>query len=322
MSFSKIVKEEIIKKNIFKVEQKAFLQGMFLSMGSLIISKGNLYFVVSNENEAITEFLKQNLESYFSGVKTTIVKVVKNFKQKERFELSVDDEADNDKILRELGIIQEINGEVEISDLCDESYMQTTEKMTAFLAGMFLGTGTVSIPSENTEKRSYGYHFEIVLNSKGQADIVSEIMSHFDILPKQVCRNEQYVVYLKNSEAICDALSLFGASKSFLDIMNQKVGRDLNNNTNRQMNCYSANIDKTMNASVKQMKAIEIIQKTIGIENLPEALAETALARISNPEASLKDLLNALDNKISKGALAQRFNKIIEIANGLGEENE
>ena len=100
--------------------------------------------------------------------------------------------------------------------------------------------------------------------------------------------------------------------------MSQKVTRDVNNNTNRQVNCIAANIGKAVNAAVKQMKAIEVIQNTIGIENLPETLSEAALARIANPEGSLKELLMALDNKISKGALAQRFDKIIKLAEELG----
>ena len=322
MSFSQIVKEEIIKKNIFKNEKKALLQGLFLSAGSLIISKSKLYFVVSNENELVINFLKQNLESCFENIKTTIVKVVKNFKQKERFEISVDGESDNDLILKNLGIISELDGNIEINELLDKSYLDSTSKMTAFLAGVFLGTGKISIPTEKDDKRRYGYHFEFVFNSKSQSDMVAEILSNFDIFPKQILRSEQYVVYLKNSEIICDTLSLFGASKSLLDIMNQKVNRDMNNITNRQINCFSANVDKTMNAAVKQMMAIEIIQNTIGIENLPDILAEAALARLSNPEASLKDLLTTLDNKISKGALAQRFNRIIEIAENLGEDDE
>ena len=159
------------------------------------------------------------------------------------------------------------------------------------------------------------------MSSKEQVDLIAEILSNFDIFPKIVERNELYVLYLKNSELICDTLQLFGASKSLLDLMNQKVTRDVNNNANRQVNCISANIDKAVNAALKQMRAIEVVQNTIGIENLPETLAEAALARLANPEGSLKELLMALDNKISKGALAQRFDKIIKLAEELGEND-
>ena len=54
--------------------------------------------------------------------------------------------------------------------------------------------------------------------------------------------------------------------KTVLDLMNKKVDRDMSNLMNRQINCISANLDKTVNASLKQMKAIEVIQNTIGLQ--------------------------------------------------------
>lgn len=322
MSFSKSVKDEIIKKNVHKTEARAIVQGMILSAGSLVISSGRLSFFVSNDSENVILYLKQKLVELFGNIDIDVVQIVKNFKNKERFELSVQEDY-NELILKEIGIIAfDKDGEMLFSDVCDRSFMTDAKKMQAFLTGVFLGSGSVSVPTETTEKRKYGYHFEIVMSSKEQVDIIAEILSNFDIFPKIVERNELYVLYLKNSELICDTLQLFGASKSLLDLMNQKVRRDVNNNANRQVNCISANIDKAVNAAIKQMKAIEIIQNTIGIENLPDSLAETALARIANPEGSLKELLFALDNKISKGALAQRFDKIIKLAEELGENDD
>lgn len=321
MSFSKTVKDEIIKKDILKKENKALLQGLILSSGSLIISNGKFSFVASNENENVILYLKEKLEKEYEGIKVNIIKVVKNFKQKERFELSVLDDY-NEKVLFDLGIIYSENGINLISDVCDKSFLKSTDKMTAFLIGVFLGSGSVSVPSQTEEKKTYGYHFEMVLSTSAQADLVAEIFSGNDIFPKKIERNEQYVVYLKNSESICDVLSLFGSSKVVLELLSNKVTRDLNNTTNRQMNCYSANVDKAAIAAVKQVKAIEVLQNTIGLENLPDTLAEAALARLANPESPLSALLNALDTKISKGALAQRFNKIIELAEELGEKDE
>lgn len=321
MSFSKKVKDEIIKKNLYKKEPLAILQGMFLSAGSLVISDGRLSFVVSTDSEEVTLFLKQKLIDVFGDIEIQIVKVVKNFKNKERYELAVEG-SDNERILKTLGIISvDEQGNTQISDVCDKSFLKSNDKMLAFLTGVFLGTGTLSVPQETAEKRRYGYHFEIDVVSKEQADLIAEIFSNFDIFPKIVERNELLVIYLKNSDIICDALSLFGASKTILDLMNQRVSRDMNNTTNRQINCINANIDKTVNASLKQMQAIEVIQNTIGLENLPDTLNETALLRLSNPESSLKDLISIMDNKISKGALAQRFEKLIKLAEELGEND-
>lgn len=320
MSFSNETKQEIIKKNLFKSETRALLQGLFLASGSLIISNGQLSFVLSNENEFIISFLKSKLLELFNNIEIDIVEVMKNFKNKSRFELSVDENS-NMMILKELGIVSFDNDELNVYDICDKSYLKSQNASLAFLIGVFLGSGCISVPSDAGEKKKYGYHFEIEVMSKNQADILAEIMAGFDIFPKIVERNEQFVLYLKNSETICDLLALFGAGKFVLDIENNKVSRDLSNSTNRQINCMTANIDKTVNAAIKQLAAIEIIQNTIGLENLPENLLEAALIRLGNPEMSLKDLCLLLEHPVSKGALAQRFNKIIQIADELGEGN-
>ena len=297
------------------------MQGLFLSAGSLIISNKKISFVISNESEDVILNLKQKFIELFGELDIQIVKIVKSFKNKERFEFSIKGDG-SEFVLKELGIMRtDEDGNTELSDVCDKSFMKTKDRMTAFLTGVFLGSGSLSVPQESAEKRKYGYHFEMDVISKDQADIVADIFSNFDIFPKIVERGDIFVIYLKNSDVICDVLGLFGASKTVLDLMNQRVNRDMNNATNRRINCISANIDKTVNASVKQMKAIEIIQNTIGLENLPDTLNEAALLRLSNPEASLKDLISIMETKISKGALAQRFDKIIKLSEELGDND-
>ena len=319
MSYAKVVKDEIIKKNIFKKEPKALVQGIFLSAGSLVISGGKFSFAISSENENVISYVTSLLRSINPDVQTDLAKVLKSFKNKERFELSIVE--DDYKTLKEIAIISEnAEGEFDISEVCDLSFMKTKESMLAFLTGVFLGSGSLSVPSET--KRSYGYHLELSVSSKKQADLIAEIMSSFDIFPKMVERNQAYILYLKNCETICDCINLFGASKTVLDLLNLRVSRDKSSMTNRQINCINANIDKTVNAALKQLGAIEIIQNTIGIENLPDTLSEAAMLRLGNPESSLSDLLVLMENKISKGALAQRFDKIIKLAEELGEDNE
>lgn len=321
MSVSKDVKDEIIKRGLYKKEPISLLQGIFISAGSLIISGGKLSFVLSSESFSVIELVQKELEREYEGIVIDISKVVKNFKNKERYELFVDEDH-NEKILTDLKIISYDKAhELEISDTAGKTYLASEEKMLSFLIGVFLGAGSLSVPCETGEKRKYGYHFEETLMSKEQVDILSEIFSNFDIFPKVVERNDAFVLYLKNSESICDVLSLLGATKTVLMLENEKVTRDVNNNTNRQINCISANIDKTINAALEQLKAIEIIQNTIGLENLPDNLNEAALLRLSNPEASLSDLIGLMEVKVSKGALAQRFEKIKKLAKELGEND-
>ena len=320
MSLSVTIKQEIIKKNVYKLHDKSLLQGFFIACGNLIVSSGGINFTISSEVEDIINFTKGLLCKRYPDVEFEVVKVVRSFKNKERFELAPKMSSEN--ILKDLGILFVNDDDLtEISDVGDKAYLKNENEMKAFLTGLYLGSGSLSVPCETNEKRTYGYHFEVNLQTKNQSDLVAEIFSQFDIFPKIVERGEEFIVYLKNSELICDALSLFGANKTVLDLMNKKVDRDMNNLMNRQVNCISANLDKTVNASIKQIKAIEIIQNTIGLENLPDALCETALLRLGNPEASLNDLLGLMETKISKGALAQRFDKLIKLSNELGEKN-
>lgn len=320
MSLSSNIKQEILKKNLYKLQSKSILQGIFISCGSLIVSNGGVSFSISSDLMEIVDFAKNLLEKEFSDAEFEITRVVRSFKTRERFELNPKNQAEN--ILKNLGIIYTSDdGLTEISDLGDKSFLKNENEMKAFLTGLFLGSGSLSVPCETSEKKTYGYHFEINLQTKAQADLTSEIFSNFDIFPKMVERGEEFIVYLKNSELICDALGLFGANKTVLDLMNKKVDRDMNNLMNRQVNCISANLDKTVNASIKQIKAIEIIKNTIGLENLPDTLNEAALLRLSNPEASLNDLISLMETKISRGALAQRFDKLIKLSNELGDKD-
>lgn len=320
MSVSSSIKQEIIKKNAYKLQSKSILQGVFVASGSLIVSNEGISFSISSDIMEVVDFAKSLLEKEFSGTQFEITKVVRSFKTRERYELNPKEKAE--EILKTLGIIYVgDDGLTEISDVGDKSFLKNENEMKAFLTGLFLGSGSLSVPCETFGKRTYGYHFEIALQTKNQADLTSEILSNFDIFPKVVERNDEFIVYLKNSDLICDTLGLFGANKTVLDLMNKKVDRDMNNLMNRQVNCISANLDKTVNASLKQIQAIEIIQNTIGLENLPDTLNEAALLRLSNPEASLNDLISLMETKISRGALAQRFDKIIKLSNELGDKN-
>ena len=108
-----------------------------------------------NESEDVVVCAKQKLLELFEDADIQIVNIVKSFKTKERFELAVEGDY-NEKILKALGIIfQDADGNQEISDVCDKSYLQTPEKMLAFLTGLFLGSGSLSVPCETTEKRKF-----------------------------------------------------------------------------------------------------------------------------------------------------------------------
>ena len=82
---------------------------------------------------------------------------------------------------------------------------------------------------------------------------------------------------------------------------------------NRSRNCDSRNISRTVEASIKQRKAIEYLQKRGILESLPPELFSAATLRLNNPESSLKELTTLSEEKITVSGLNHRLKKIMEI---------
>ena len=126
-------------------------------------------------------------------------------------------------------------------------------------------------------------------------------------------------MYLKDASQVSDLLALVGAYNSVLELQNELAVRELRNKVNRQTNCLNANISKTVEASLKQLDAINVIENTIGLDSLPSDLQEVALLRLANTEESLDELLKLSKIKLTKSGLNHRFRKIIKLAKELEE---
>ena len=144
-------------------------------------------------------------------------------------------------------------------------------------------------------------------------------MAEYNIIGKIFERKNSYVFYIKDVNTIQDLLALVGANQSVLCLSNEIVTRELRNKVNRQVNCINANINKTVEASLKQVNAINTIINTIGLESLPEDLQEVAVLRLANQEESLDELLKLSTIKLTRSGLNHRFRKLIKIANALEE---
>lgn len=324
MSFSQDVKNEICE-NIGEGNNFTLLCGAILSAGSLVLSSGGgLSFTISSENKIFIEYIKKIILKNYPQTKFGESLQNVNFKLKERVELSVDAKTGR-QILTDLGIICfSKTGNYEINRLGDSVLTIEKQDKLDFLKGMFLGGGSVSIPEHldisdfSKQSKTSGYHMEWNVQTNLQADYICNLLAEFDIISRKVERNDSFVVYLKESDSIANILGLFGAHKNYLILENERAGREMRNLVNRQANCISANIDKSVKAAMVQIDAINQISSTIGLESLPESLKEVALARLENPEGSLSDIAESLPVKVSKGAIAQRFKKIIEIAKEIG----
>ena len=324
MSFSLEVKKEICQHEVDQSCLPALLCGAILSSGSLVLAQGGVTFTISSENKIFIEYFKKLATDYYGKIEFKENTENVNFKQKERIDVKVDNQSGRE-ILTQLGILTFNNdGNFVINRMGGKHLTIEDNSKISFLIGMFLGCGSISIPESidmnNFSKsvKNSGYHMEWNVQSQEQAWYLRELLAHFDIISRTVERNESFVVYIKEAESISSLLGLFGAHKALLMLENERAGREMRNLVNRQTNCISANINKSVNTALAQLKAIETIRQTVGLEALPDNLLEVALARIANPEGSLDEIREVLDVKVSKGAVSQRFKKIMEIAKEVG----
>ncbi len=180
----------------------------------------------------------------------------------------------------------------------------------ALVRGAFLGSGSLNNPNNK-------YHLEILFELKVNAEYISRVLKEFYINSKILIRKKSFSIYIKEAEEISKFLALIGANKSVLNFEEIRVERDTRNNINRLVNCETANLNKTINASVTQINAIKYLKQRKKFEELPDTLKEIAEIRLKNPDASLVELGKILQNPIGKSGVNHRLKKICEIAEEL-----
>lgn len=183
----------------------------------------------------------------------------------------------------------------------------------AYIRGAFIAAGSMSDPRK-------AYHFEIVCNSRENAQNLKDVINSFDAGAKVVQRKKNYVVYLKEGAHIVDILNVMEAHVSLMKLENVRILKEMRNAVNRKVNCETANINKTVSAAVRQLEDIEYIQDTLGIDKLPDGLRDVALTRLANPEVALKELGDLLEHPIGKSGVNHRLRKLSEIAEKLREQ--
>lgn len=175
---------------------------------------------------------------------------------------------------------------------------------SSFVRGAFLAGGSVTDP----EKR---YHLELATPHHSVSREAYSLLLDMGFSPKETQRGGNSLLYFKQADAIADFFTTIGASRTAMAVMTAKVEKEMRNTVTRQINCDSANADKTVAAAQAQIAAIRRISRDYGLDALPEALRDAALLRIANPEASLSDLVLLSDPPVTKSCLNHRLKKIM-----------
>lgn len=306
MSFSLVTKNELARV----VGQRPCCR--LAELAALVKMDGSVQFGGSRqaalriftENAAVARKIFSLVKDLF-GLQTEVMVWRKNRLRKNNVYLvRVPPQQGMEEILRRLGVVDEtgrpeekVRKHLVRRECCRRSYLR----------GAFLGGGSVNSP-EGT------YHLEVITGDKDFADFITGLMQKCRLAAKVSRRKNWHVVYLKESEQIVSALNLMGAHSALLNFENARIYKDMRNQVNRLVNCETANLNKTVNAALRQIENIKFIRDSVGLDRVPENLRETAELRIKYPDASLKELGDMMQPRLGKSGVNHRLRKLEDIA--------
>ncbi len=298
MSFSSDAKTELCRDNAIQKKCCAVAEcfGILLYCNTFTIRE--IRIITGNESFAT------RLPKLFKKAFGFTIDLPENSKSKTKFSYVMTEKEKISKIFEAFGyapdntLSKHINLAILEDDCCK----------SAFVRGAFLAGGSITEPTKR-------YHLEMVTDHAAVNREGFHMLNEMELEPKSTSRGGHHILYFKNSEAIEEFFVKIGAKLSAMEIMQTKVEKNMRNAVNRRVNCDNANADKIVNAAQEQLEAIRRIERTTGLENLPQKLQETALLRVANPEASLSDLANLSNPPVSKSCLGHRIKKIIDLSN-------
>ncbi len=308
MSFSINVKNEVINQQFTKLEFISLLSAYIRNNGII----NNVSIIINSENEFITTFIFESLNSLYDVVPQITVRKKFNFKDSLSYSLEISEL--KDIILKDLSLMNEHGFFINIPRVY---IYEDEEEKKAYIKGLFFATGSISNP------KTSNYHLEFMIDDYEYAIFICELLDTYELNSKIIERKNGYVVYIKESEKISDFLRIIKANKAVMYFEDIRIYRDHKNMVNRLNNCEQANVEKVINSALKQVEYIKEIEEKIGLDVLDDKLKDVALYRLKYPEASLNELSEIISvesrKKVTKSGLNHRFRKIKEIADDINK---
>ena len=305
LTFSQKVKNEILQneKSAEPCCNSAYLAALIRGAGSLAINNSGLGFELATSSLETLKFANQLLKRMNRGERDIVV----SSKSKSLYTMECFDTG----LMFELGIVcRDGEGLVQIGGI--EKYLEAAPYCKkSFVKGMFLSCGSITVP-EPKNGQNTGFHMEFQLTDEKIAEEFAKLLYGEGFSFKVTHRGSKSAVYLKDKDVISDMVVYLGASASRLELENVLILRDIRNTANRQSNCTTANIDRSLDAAEKQVEAITKLIERGKLNLLDERLKKTADLRMENIDEPLDSLAKKLG--ISKSGVNHRMRKLIELA--------
>lgn len=302
MSFSSHVKEELCRIRVKPPAQKlSELSGLTLTCGALRISKG-LGIIYSSESLAVGKRILALAGTLYEPDAT--IELTARERHRPPLTTVTLSGAAVERLLLDTGALSIDEGVRAIVHQIPGAAQTNEDCARAFLRGAFLGSGSCANPRR-------GYHIEIVTTEKDFCENLCRRIRHFSLSARRMQRKDKHIAYLKGDD-VAGFLALVGANQAALEIENVRTEKEFRNYVNRRSNCETANIGKTVDAGLMQLRAIETIEQAMRLERLPTPLYEAARLRMQHPDATLQELADMAE--IGKSGMNHRLTRLLKLA--------
>lgn len=312
MLFAYRVKNELarmVPKNIY--EQKDELLAFIKLRGSITKKDQKIELTIILENPALTRIAYNLIKKVFKIY--PVIKTEHSSNKKKHYVIKIPFLTENEKILKEMGLSRECHPVYNKQSVRRKRLnINNLFSKKSYLRGAFLVNGFVNDPEKM-------YHLEISVNDEIEANFIHHLFDYYDLNSRISFWKKKWVVYLKKGDSIFEFLRLIGVQNALLYFQEVRARKDVVNTVNRLVNCETANLDKTVLSAAKQLHSIDIIEKEIGLQSISSKLARIAKIRKKLPYASLQELVEETDYKITKSGIYHRLKKISQIADDLLE---
>lgn len=306
MSFASETKKELTLLQAQPCCEKAELSAIIRMNGVVQLYGRRMVLDVSSENAAIARRIYTLLKRHFDAPTEVIVRKKMRLKKNNVYVVRVKDRVE--RVLRELAIVSGEPGEFRLLPGIGKSIIRKSCCKRAYLRGAFLAGGSVNNPERSS------YHLEITSMYEDHCRALVELANRYRLNARFIERKKGFILYIKEGEKIIEFLNIIGAHQALFKFEDVRIMRDMRNSVNRIVNCETANLNKTIGAAVRQIENIRLLDRVIGLENLPEKLREVAEIRLKHPDMNLKEVGDLLKGKVSKSGVNHRLRKIDEWA--------
>ncbi|GGA49488.1 DNA-binding protein WhiA [Paenibacillus physcomitrellae] len=303
MSFAAQTKKELTMVEAEPCCEQAELSALIRMNGAVSVSNKKVILDISTENAAIARRIYSLIKKHFDVHTELLVRKKMRLKKNNVYIVRIP--ARVQEILKELRIVSEgfmfmdeIHPDLIQDDCCKGAYLR----------GAFLAGGSVNNPEGSS------YHLEIASMYEEHCQALVNLAAEFHLNARCIERKKGFIFYIKEGERIIEFLSLIGAHQALFKFEDVRIMRDMRNSVNRIVNCETANLNKTIGAAVRQIENIKLLQREIGLDNLPDKLREVAEVRLAYPDMNLKEVGELLKGGVSKSGVNHRLRKIDEMA--------